>query len=145
MVGPFFQAKLIVQGTRIVRSPLYKSLLVSIHVCQFNSQFGHPVWSVKLSFFPAISQLNPHFHLVSTVFCRWKSWTLPVSLGSWGPGHGAGDEVAASRWYSAAKQRSVRLTASSLAGIAIAAARKGEIGSDFGVGRVIDVLFPLVG
>ena len=94
VVGPFFQAKLIVQGTRIVRSPLYKSLLVSIHVCQFNSQFGHPVWSVKLSFFPAISQLNPHFHLVSTVFCRWKSWTpsVPGVLGSgswcrwWGGG-----------------------------------------------------------
>ena len=52
---------------------------------------------------------------------------------------GAGDEVAASRWYSAAKQRSVRLTNSSLAGIAIAAARKGEIGSDFGVGRVVNI------
>ncbi|CAL1129491.1 unnamed protein product [Cladocopium goreaui] len=38
-----------------------------------------------------------------------------------------GDEVAASRWYSAAKQRSVRLTNSSLAGIAIAAARKGKL------------------
>ena len=44
--------------------------------------------------------------------------------------------MGASRWYSAAKQRSIRLTPSSLKGIALAAARKGKGVLFFGLSEI---------